>query len=220
MKREKKNIGYYLFEFLVVFTGVSLAFIFDRVYDNYSEAVNEKEYLQSFVSDIKSDIDALDTLINMNGKNLTSMDSIISKFDSVDKEERQNIQTEMLRIMIAQFTFDNQSSTYESLKYAGNMSIISNQKLRKSIVDLYLRYESMNLIEKVYNDFVSKYIYPIGLENMNLSNGKMIKDMSNDQKFKNIVFSHYFLLKQLNDELIKTNKNCNELIASIETELN
>lgn len=216
---DKKNISFYFFELFVVFAGVSFAFIFDRIYDNYQESKMETEYLISFQSDLESDLNSLDTLISMNEKNLINLESIIEKYDDAVSEERKLLQTQILAIMINQFTFDRQTSTYESLKYAGNLSIISNQKLRKDIVDLYLRYETITLVENVYNDFVSTYVYPIGLENLNMANGRMLKDLSGDQKFKNIVFTYFFLLKQLNEEYQLTRETNKKLTESIKFEI-
>lgn len=219
MKNSQKNFRYYLFELLVVFAGVSLAFAFDRIYDSYKESVDEKKYLRSFSSDLKSDLASIDTLINRNSKNLEVMEAIISDFDESSEEERKEMQAEIIAVMLSQFKFEKQTSTYEALKYAGNLAIISNQELRTNIVDLYLGYESINLIEQVYNDFVSKYIYPIGIENMNLASGSVVSDLSSDQKFKNIVFTYFFLLKQLNEEYIKTKEECKSLLNFINDEL-
>jgi hypothetical protein len=77
-KIEWKN---HFVELVVVFVGITLAFILNNWRESYKDKNLEKKYLASFYSDISTDINSLDSLISSKENTLRDTYRLISLLD-------------------------------------------------------------------------------------------------------------------------------------------
>src|SRR5215831_14616169 len=82
---EKKNFKEYLLEGLMIFLAVSLGFFAENIREYISNTRQLNEYMQSMVSDLKSDQATYDSCIAFNLQHCDMVDSIVTDL-KVSKE--------------------------------------------------------------------------------------------------------------------------------------
>lgn len=75
---EKKGIKEYFFEFLMIFLAVTLGFIAENIRGHLSDRRIEREYIISFVQDLKQDTANFNQVIPLADINLKGVDSLLN----------------------------------------------------------------------------------------------------------------------------------------------
>jgi len=191
--KSKQNWSNYLLELLVVFMGVTAAFLLDGWRQSRTDRQLERQYLQSFYGDIRSDAENLQAIIPSNQLKLKRVRNFISSNDQIHLDTVKTILAEMMSMEF----FDKKQSTYESIKNSGNLNIISDYALKETIVKYYEKFKLVDKVESLYQDWLNLYAIPFVYENMDIARQKIISpDQVKGYRFRNTVAGYYALLSQ------------------------
>ena len=137
---EKKNFKEYLLEGLMIFVAVSMGFIAENIREHLVNKEHESSYISAFYKDLSADQKDLQVLIASiyrqqiePGKVLPSVlqhASVTKAADSVYILLRKIIRQQGIRGYVTDRTF-------EQIKNAGEMRLISNKAIADSLVDYY-----------------------------------------------------------------------------------
>lgn len=158
MKNQWKQINWadHVVNFLVVLISISIAFWLDGWRNEAQDRKIEKRSLKSMVSDLDSDISDLDSLIEY----YASVRDISQKFlDTtiviIDYLDTSSFYTKnFYKLFRFREGFVPQNITYESMRNAGNLEIITSQELRAAIVKLNYKIYGLQIRER--ESFVRK----------------------------------------------------------------
>ena len=197
-----KNINWadHLANLIVVILGISIAFYLENYREGASLKKQEQEYLHSLLQDLRTDIEALDTLMSINDMMVNAAVKVSNATIGQPYGTGQELTS---YVLLLQYNppFTAQRSTYESLKASGKMDLIADFSLRNSVVELYeqnyrgaIQYD--NALKEHSRDFIKPYFMKKIRYN---STGTLDPQFLADGEFKNIIFSYRFLFIAKND---------------------
>lgn len=198
MKRKNIDWTNHFIELIVVFIGITLAFMLNNWRESYKNQQLEKKYLIGFHDDIVHDYTQLDTIINANERKLCRANQVIKIL------KNGNLQTDSAMVFIGDMVqihlFFPKVNTYESIKNSGNLNIITDYKLKETLIKYYQSFEGKKLQEDYYKLYINEYVIPFVYENMDFLNQEIINKKSiNNYEFNNLILGYYQLLVQLID---------------------
>jgi hypothetical protein len=172
----KKKWGEYFLEFFMLFLAVFLGFVAENWRENIVEHEKEKQYMQSFVSDLQNDTANLNAGFPLKEQRLKSIDSVFLFFKA--NPDVKIIPGTVYRYM-ARSNWDRHyrrnSTTIDQLKNAGGLRLVRKKNVADSIAALDLQWTRMefyreayitmqnmgrSMLEKIFNanDLLQKYI--------------------------------------------------------------
>src|SRR6476659_11124945 len=83
---ERKKWHHYFWEFFMLFLAVTLGFLVENQREHMVEKKRERQYVRSFVVDVRDDIHQIDSLINYCQKRNVWMDSLVVLLDAPDPD--------------------------------------------------------------------------------------------------------------------------------------
>ena len=214
MKNKKIDWTNHLIELVVVFIGISLAFMLNNWREGYKDHELRDKYLASFYSDIQGDHLQLDTLIRQETERLDQVGRLLTL---LQEKKYQNDSVLIILSQMASYNPFNQNVvTYESIKNSGNLSLISDYNLRQKLIGYYQQLEDKKLIEGVYFDYFNKYIIPFVMTSLDLQQQKFVDPgVIRSVKFRNIVGGSYQLLRQNLDFYQTVYQKSEELLTEL-----
>ncbi len=189
-----KNILNYLVELLVVFAGVSMAFLLESWSDEQKNRRLEKEYLQDFRADIINDIQAFDEIIATNDSGLLKLTNHFRTRS--ENESSKDSLFSLLLLMNKLAPFSIKPVTYEAITGSGQLNLISNHKLKTQIVQYYQKHETAHLLDKITTDFVQDYVFPFLFEHTSFYPTKVVHSEAFDHRAENLLGGYYTVSKQ------------------------
>ncbi len=166
----------YIFQFLMVFLGVSAGFIVENLRENYVESKRAEKYASSLISDLKEDTLNLNQSINRSLETANDIDTLLSMLNQKDvsKLPGGKIYYYSAKSLLYQNFIPNKS-TMNQLISTGSIQYFKNYSIQKSIADYnqdlnVLNYqqetenqtymEKIKFIETIFEgDALSKVIY-------------------------------------------------------------
>lgn len=134
MMKRKRNWKNYVFEFLSIFIGVSLAFALNNWNDNRRDRISEDKILKEIKNGLE--LDLKDIQVNMSGHRygIRACEKFRKLIDNqpVDQDSIQLYYA----VLVRDFTSIMNLSGYESLKSKG-LEIVKNDSLRYQIIATY-----------------------------------------------------------------------------------
>ncbi len=196
---EKKSFKEYLLEGVMIFLAVTMGFIAENIREHIAEKKVEKEYIRSFVADLKADTAGFNAVIPDEETHIRGLDSLLfalTRYPYNDSTIRQ------MYYLFRKYNMSIHSMKYSlgtitQLKNAGGLRLISDERTADSIVaynrmadDIieslnYIKHEFMiPSINKGNTLFNSKYLLPYDAESIGTIqlSGEHIPLLSNDEK--------------------------------------
>jgi len=195
MKNKKIDWSNHLIELIVVFIGITLAFMLNNWRADYTDRQMADKYITSFRDDIASDHARLDSIINSNENKLGRISKFITslknKNSTIDDAER--IMGDLAEIN----PFFPKINTYESIKNSGNLNILTNYEIKEKLIQYYQSLEEKKLVEEVNMLYINNYIIPFIHQNADFLNQRIInKHVLKNHRFTNLIIGYYQLLIQ------------------------
>ncbi len=205
---EKINWRNYFIELIVVFIGITAAFLLNNWREDYQSNELESKYLNSIKNDVVQDSMSVNEILKLNEekevkfkkyiastiKGISSIDSAVILFQDI--------------LTIPKFY--PQSNTYESIKYSGNLNLISDYYLREEITNYYESFTTIQSQQEMTVEFINNYATKFVLKNINILNWQIINKKNVDfNEVNNIIVGYYALLEQnikLEKEIVIRNK--------------
>jgi hypothetical protein len=143
LHHKKKNFKEYFLEFLMIFLAVTLGFFAESIRENISNRHKESKYMESLVSDLKSDTTETDVAINRWKGYNANLDSLL--FLLKQDRSQQNINGMYALLSRDFFHFDlfkYNNKTIEELKSSGDFRLIKKESIASEIMsyDLDMKY--------------------------------------------------------------------------------
>ena len=160
-KNWKQRWGHYAFDFLTVFTGITVAFLLNT----WSEGRKDNHTETKILTEIKNglQLDTADIAVNVLGHQL-GIDACQYFRNLIDnKEVSDSLANKQFVVLMRDFVSIQNKSGYESLKSKG-LELISNDSLRLSIIAMYdYHFQILEKMEENYfeNQFYQNYFEPI-----------------------------------------------------------
>lgn len=154
----KKKFTEYLLESFMLFLAVTLGFIAENLREHLSEQKKEKEYIASFVDDLKKDTAEIRSTSKQLFKNIHEEDSLIflmqhyRNTDSVNKKRYRHYLRSAVNVVFASFN----QNTMNQLLNTGSVRLITKQYILDSIMAYNGLVKSVNLQADYYNDEFKK----------------------------------------------------------------
>jgi hypothetical protein len=197
LHHKRKKIKEYFLEFLMIFLAVTLGFFAESLREYIGEKRIEKEFIKSFVSDLKKDTAAFNYVIPKEETAIKGLDTLLNTLSGSPYTDS------CIRLMYylsRKYTESIEPMTYtlrtiSQLKYAGGLRLISDKQASDSIISYNKRVDDINsILDFTTHDFMipsihignkifnAKYLLPYDGESVHrlLYSGKKMFLLSND----------------------------------------
>ncbi|HVT85220.1 MAG TPA: hypothetical protein VHD35_08440 [Chitinophagaceae bacterium] len=151
MHRGRKKFTHYLWEFLMLFLAVFCGFLAENEREHLVENKREKEYIISYVEDLKQDTAELSQIISVVDQKLLFRDSLLKELSNPSVFSNSS---KAYYYLVASFHFPDfiyNDRTIQQLKNSGGMRLIRNKTVSDSMMDydsyvrtLFIHQEMMN----------------------------------------------------------------------------
>jgi hypothetical protein len=135
LHHKKKNFKEYFLEFLMIFLAVTLGFFAESIRENISNRAKESKYMESLVSDLKSDTTETDVAIKRwHGYN-ANLDSLLFLLKQARSQQNINGMYGLLSREFFHFNlFKYDDKTIEELKSSGDFRLIKKESIASQIM--------------------------------------------------------------------------------------
>ena len=171
----RKKWTHYFWEFLMLFLAVFCGFLAENQREHMIEHRREKEYIKSFVEDLKQDTAQLKRIINSMDEKLVLKDSLLQELVNPQvfkNSSRAHFFFEMSR-HFPDFIYTDR--TIQQLKNSGGMRLLRNKFVSDSIVD----YDSKVRTVFVAQEQMNSLVLPYGLEKNKLFQIRLMDTTNN-----------------------------------------
>ena len=171
---ERKNWKAYFWEFLMLFLAVYCGFLAENWREHIVEHQREKEYIKSFVEDLKQDTAQLNVIVKKFDRKLAFHDSLLQELANpmiFKSSSRAHYFFEMGRHFPDYIYTDR---TIQQLKNGGGMRLIRNKAVSDSIVDYDSKVRILAIAQAQMNDLVLTF----GLEKNKLFQNRLLDTLN------------------------------------------
>ena len=152
---ERKKWTHYLWEFLMLFLAVFCGFLAENFREHQIERQREKQYIMSFIEDLKSDTAAITLNINTKTQKKINNDSLIWYLNTQDPNQYSQQIYFIARKLTRTFNFFSADRTIKQLKNSGGLRLIRDQSVSDSILSYDQAIERILLTQNRQDDEVS-----------------------------------------------------------------
>jgi hypothetical protein len=167
---ERKNFKEYFLEFLMIFLAVTMGFFAESYREYFLTKEKEKQYIESFHEDLKTDTARLNYLKVFETKKITSLNTLQSCYDSLLKNKQPTSLLNIIKNSLSNNLFRMNERTLLQLTNGGGFrllkkedadSIISYEKQSNSIEEyqLTLYQQSQDNLRNSFNETVDFIAY-------------------------------------------------------------
>lgn len=217
---EKKGFKEYLLEGLMIFIAVMMGFFAESLRENISEKRIEKEFIESFVADLKKDTATFNIVIPMEATAISGLDSMLA---ALSHGPYTDSSIRFMYYLSRKYTESIEPMSYTlrtitQLKYAGGLRLISNKNASDSIV----RYNKMvddvaSILNYTTHDFMvpsirlgnkifnAKFFLPYNAESVIdlLHSGQKMNLLTNEEAILSEYMSLIYEVKQIRQDYFR-----------------
>lgn len=129
-----KHFKHYLFDFLMLFLAVSAGFLVENLREHYVEHKREKEFIRSYIEDLKQDTAKINANIRARTAKTMIIDSLIRLLNSPDPNRDGASAYYFGRRTTRSTLYQANDRTIKQLKNAGGLRLIRNQDASNAIM--------------------------------------------------------------------------------------
>ena len=132
--KKEKHFKHYLFEFLMLFLAVSAGFLVENLREHYVEHKREKEFIKSYIEDLKQDTAKIRANIEQRSAKALIIDSLMKLLNSPDPNQAGASAYFFGRRTTRSTLYQANDRTIKQLKNAGGLRLIRKQKASNAIM--------------------------------------------------------------------------------------
>ncbi len=188
---KKINWRYAIGELLIVIVGISIAFALN----NWAGKIRDRDEGQAYLTNIKNDL----------SQDIVQLDSNIAKIELRRKYlkelmghlhvKRPGRDTAALKIfkVADPVSFRGNETTIQSMKFSGDLKLITDIELKNKIIAHYSIYEHVGLENERQGTFAKDYLAEYFMKNIDYSKFRSEDgfDFVEEKYFQNLVYSLY-----------------------------
>ena len=159
----------YFWEFLMLFLAVFCGFLAEYQLEHVIEHNREKQFIQTFIEDLKTDTAAIGRSIIFRKKKMQQMDSLMLLLSSQKIKGYEKDLYYFGRILIRTSRFQSSDRTITQLKNSGSLRLIRNEQVADSMISYQKlvetiamnqederteRFNAFPIISRMFNPFV------------------------------------------------------------------
>ena len=206
------------FELLVVFLGVTAGFLLNNWQMQKKDENLEKQYLNAFLQDVKSNIIEFRKAISADSLWIEQVKPklLVMKDGSLPIDSA-NI---LIKQIIGISKINIQKGTYEDIKNSGNLNLLHNFELKKQIVDYHVEISNLEFIDDYFYNFFNDFVMPFVFAHYNILKEKIIDPrILQSNKFDNAITGYFAMVQQRKkayDELLQQSYSLQNRLIQIE----
>lgn len=182
-------------ELVVVFIGIYAAFLLNNWQQNQHDAQLERKYLHSLKAEVAEDFRNLQDVLAANEHKLNQFNQQIRKIQTKTLPEESAMV--LLGDILSNLVFHPRATTYESIKYSGNLNLIRRYELREKIVAYYESFGDYKLQQQLSVDFTYDYAVRFAFDHIDLASNRLLnRDTSKITSLHNLIMAYSVLLEQ------------------------
>lgn len=186
----KVNWKYTLGEIIIVIIGISIAFALNSWAAANKEKKSKKQYLESILTDVKSEINGLAADTIAFDQKMNSMHGIYEAFGR--NSDRLDTLTGRFFEIPNAISFEPNDVTYRTLINSGNIGILSNFNLTKALEAHYANHAKINQAYKRQTSIIENYFGPMMIYDLEYISPRVIDPSIFEKKeTRNIINSMY-----------------------------
>lgn len=132
--KKEKHFRHYLFEFLMLFLAISAGFFVENQREHYVENKREKEFIQSYIEDLRQDTAKISANIHLRNAKALIIDSLIKLLNTPDPNQDGASAYYFGRRTTRSTLYQANDRTIKQLKNAGGLRLIRNQNASNAIM--------------------------------------------------------------------------------------
>ena len=178
--KKEKHFKHYLFEFLMLFMAISAGFMVENMREHYIENKREKEFIKSYVEDLKQDTAKINANILLRTSKALIMDSLMKLLNSPNPNQDGASAYHFGRRSTRSTLYQANDRTIKQLKNAGGLRLIKNQKASNAIMTydqandyvVYLQsreFEELSLIYPLFAKLYDASVLETMIQNMEIN---------------------------------------------------
>ncbi|MEO6612705.1 MAG: hypothetical protein ABIT05_08505 [Chitinophagaceae bacterium] len=159
----RKKWTHYLWEFLMLFLAVFCGFLAEYQLEHKIEKERARQFLQSMLLDVQTNIQNLDSLVKQDKQIITNHDSLVNWLlkDSASIDRAAFART-MGAIWVRNFLVRRE--TYEQMKSSGSLRYVGNIEFLKKMMDYerisnFAQYRNQEFEKKYYTELFIPAVY-------------------------------------------------------------
>lgn len=158
-----------LLEVLIIIIGILLSVAITEWFGNHKDNKRERVYLENIAKDLRSDLEFLQSDLDLRVEQLEACETLARTFGSVNEPIKSNFEvTQSLTELVKTVRFTPSTATFRALESTGRIELIDNDEIVRKLIDLYTGY--YNLVDQ-NNDDVTRYrdnfLLPFMVQNLN-----------------------------------------------------
>jgi hypothetical protein len=130
----RKKMTHYFWEFLMLFLAISAGFWVENIREHYVESKREKEFIKSYVEDLKQDTAKITANNLARNAKILIIDSLIKLLNSPNPNQDGRSAYYFGRRTTRSTLYQANDRTIKQLKNAGGLRLIRNQKASNKIM--------------------------------------------------------------------------------------
>lgn len=158
LPHSRKKFKEYLLEFFMIFFAVTVSFLAESLREHLGDNKREKEYIHSFLSDLKKDTTNIGLITKLLFKNVRGQDSLIELLQHYQDSDSINRKCYFYYITatcnVPQMDFSER--TISQLLNTGNIRLITVKGIPDSIMDFNQLIKGVSLQGQYYNEQFKK----------------------------------------------------------------
>jgi len=199
---------------------ILLAFAVDRCGEQLKDRQDAIQYLQNLKEEIRDDVKELQRLSKTISESQRAAGTLAAHAARV-LPGRDTVAMLFFGLLRKDYDFYPHNATYESMKFSGDLKLLSNLNLKRQIVEHYSQYQRIDLVQMEYNNLEREYVAKYLMDNLDYSQfgRKMEFLLLEDRYMKNIIYSHLGIYVSFKQNFDAAAKRCQKLIEAIDKEL-
>jgi hypothetical protein len=131
---ERKKWTHYFWEFLMLFLAVFCGFLAENQREHMVEHKKEKQFIQSFIEDLKTDTASIRRTLDFRQLKMKQMDSLMLLLSTQTIKGHENELYFLGRILVRNLSFQTNDRTITQLKNSGSLRLIRNEQAADSMM--------------------------------------------------------------------------------------
>jgi hypothetical protein len=157
----RKKWIHYFWEFFMMFLAVFCGFLAENQREHYIERHREKQYIRSYLEDLKTDIKQLDSILLARNNRKKNIDTLNYMLDAPDPDlYGKQIYYNVRWLTVASIFFNN-DRTIQQLKNGGNLRLIRKQEVSDAIMAYDRQVRWIAIVTDREQGFIQEFVKKI-----------------------------------------------------------
>lgn len=152
--KNKRKAFEYLFEFIVLFASIYIAFELEEWDEEADFTDREVAYLASMHQDLSKDFNQLNRRIIEYDEKINSAQSVLELLDKPYASVQADIMYEFNNFLLSHYNYNPINNTIETLKTSGDLKLVKNHGFKILLSELDKSYVSTVHQGEIFNDYI------------------------------------------------------------------